>query len=129
MTNTKKQNTFIYIIDMIKALRCTPVCGREERAEYRRKKALRKKAFSVAAIVMILTLLTGSMLLAFAKNVSDDSIVYNTVAVEDGDTLWSIAKENFPDSDPRDVIQEICDINCIDHHTIYAGMTLLVPVY
>ncbi|MBE7064765.1 MAG: LysM peptidoglycan-binding domain-containing protein [Ruminococcaceae bacterium] len=127
MTNIKKGNVITTIIYTLQNLRCTPVCGREERAEYRRKKALRKKAYTVATVVMIVTLLTCGMLIAFASNVSDTSIAYSTVEVEAGDTLWSIAKENCPDSDPRDIIRDICEINGIDHHTIYAGMILQIP--
>lgn len=127
MTNVKKENAVTTIINTIQNLRCTPVCGKEERAEYRRRKALRKKAYIVAAIVMIATLLTCSMLIAFASNVSDAPISYATVEVASGDTLWSIAKENCPDSDPRDIIRDICEINGIDQHTIYAGMILQIP--
>ena len=59
------------IIDTIKALRCTPVRGKDARVEYRRKKALKKRAYTVAAVVMIVTLLTCGMLIAFASNVSE----------------------------------------------------------
>lgn len=127
MTNVKKENLITTIIDTVKTFRSTPICGRDQRDAYRRKKALRKKAVMVGAIVMLVTFLTCNMILVFAQNTEPDTTTYSTIAVEDGDTLWSIAKENFPNSDPRDIIQEIRDINGIDNHTIYAGMTLLVP--
>lgn len=127
MTNVKKENITTTIIDTIQNLRCRPVCGREERAEYRRKKALRKKAISVAILVITFTLLTGGVLFAFAKeNNSPDSSAY-TVVVEDGDSLWSIAKTYFPNSDPRSAIEDIRKLNDLDNYTIYAGMTLLIP--
>lgn len=129
MTAISKKNLLTTIIDTVKNFRCTPVCGKEERAEYRRKKALRKKAFSVAAVVMIVTLLTCGMIFAFAKENSAQDSAYRTVVVEDGDTLWSIAKDCFPDSDPRDGIEKIRNFNSMDNYTIYAGMTLLVPAY
>ena len=128
MTTTRKQNIITYITDLIKALRCTPVCGREERAEYRRKKELHKKAFTIAIVVMIITILTGSMLIVFAKTTTPDTTACTVIEVESGDTLWSIAKENCPDSDPRDVIQEIKELNDMDTATIYTGMTLFIPV-
>ena len=128
MTNVKRQNLMTTIVDTVKDFRSTPICGREQRNVYRRKKALRKKVLMVGVLVMLITFLTCNMILVFAKSTEDDSIMYSTVVVEEGDTLWSIAKENFPESDPRDIIQDIRDINGIDTHTIYAGMVLHVPV-
>ncbi|MBQ8164700.1 MAG: LysM peptidoglycan-binding domain-containing protein [Clostridia bacterium] len=128
MTKIEKNNALANFIDTLNIFKCKPICGRDERAAYRRKKELHKKAITVAVIVMAVTILTGGMLIALAKDNADAQTEYSELIVENGDTLWSIAKENFPDSDPRDVIQEIREINGLDGFTIYSGKVLLIPV-
>ncbi|MBQ8828399.1 MAG: LysM peptidoglycan-binding domain-containing protein [Clostridia bacterium] len=103
------------------------ICGVEERKAYRRRRTLKKQLFRVIVLSSVLTLLTGSMLFALAKEPYDTSVSYTTVTVQSGDTLWTIAKENFPGEDPRDVINEIRALNDISGFTIYAGETISLP--
>ncbi|MFI7600614.1 LysM peptidoglycan-binding domain-containing protein [Actinoplanes sp. NPDC049681] len=50
-----------------------------------------------------------------------------TVVVQPDDTLWSIAERVAPGRAPREVIDEIRDLNNIKGSYVYAGDTLLVP--
>jgi len=51
-----------------------------------------------------------------------------TVVVQPGQTLWDIAAEAAPRSDPRDVIAEIIELNdLVDPGAIRAGQPLFVP--
>jgi LysM domain-containing protein len=51
-----------------------------------------------------------------------------TVVVQPGQTLWDIAAEAAPASDPRDVVAEIVDLNNLaDAGAIRAGQPLFVP--
>ena len=127
MTRTNRNNTKNILADKIHIFRSAPVCGKEERIAYRRKKALHKKAMTIAIVVMAFTMLTGGMLIALAKDNSETHTNYSEFVVDSGDSLWSIAKECFPDSDPRDVIQEIREINDLNGFTIYSGKVLLIP--
>lgn len=49
------------------------------------------------------------------------------VTVQPGDTLWEIATEAAPDADPRDVIEQIRDLNRIGA-SLQAGEKIHVPI-
>ena len=49
------------------------------------------------------------------------------VTVAPGDTLWSIATEAAPDRDPRDVIDEIRQLNDMGSGALPVGVVLRVP--
>ena len=51
------------------------------------------------------------------------------ITVAYGDTLWTIAKDIAPYTDPRKVVWEIQQLNQISSSQIYPGQTLLVPIY
>ena len=96
--------------------------------KYRITSKFRFTAFLVVAILCIFTIigtLTG------INTVSSSSMnQYNQVKVELGDTLWEIASEYGPaDMDVRQVVHEICQINQISAETLYAGMTIQIPIY
>lgn len=52
---------------------------------------------------------------------------FTTVTVEYGDSLWSIAQEVAPQSDPRDVVDAIVRLNALDSVTVPAGQRLSIP--
>lgn len=52
---------------------------------------------------------------------------YETVVVQPGDTLWSIASEHYPADDVRARVQDIEDANGMDGPVIAAGQTLKLP--
>jgi len=49
------------------------------------------------------------------------------VTVAPGDTLWSIAGEVAPDSDRRDTVAEIVELNALGGSTVQAGQRIAVP--
>lgn len=71
----------------------------------------------------------------FRSDVSanNDSVIrYQTVEIQKGDTLWSIAKEYYeePCGDIRDYIDQIKECNNLDSSDrITEGCYLCVPVY
>lgn len=50
------------------------------------------------------------------------------IVVQPGDTLWSIAKAQAPEIDPRDVIGEILELNGLSSAQIFPGQVLSVPL-
>ena len=55
---------------------------------------------------------------------------YTLIYVGEGDTLWSIAKENCPENtDIRTAVSDIKAVNGMCSSTIYPGEALYVPVY
>ncbi len=64
------------------------------------------------------------------KSSSDINSYYQSIRVESGDTLWSIATEYCPDTQEiSDYIDEIKSINSIKNDTIKAGDYIIVSVY
>lgn len=51
----------------------------------------------------------------------------NIYFVEEGDTLWDIAFQQYPARDPQDVIDKIRKINRLSSDTIQAGQSLKLP--
>ena len=105
------------------------ICGTEARNAYRRRRKIKKQIFRTIILSIVLSILMGSVLFVLAKEPADTEVSYVTVTVQSGDTLWTIAKEHFPEEDPRDVIYEIRKINDISNYTIYAGEDILLPAY
>lgn len=57
---------------------------------------------------------------------------FKSILVSEHDTLWSIAKENYPNDyydSLDDYIKEIKRCNSLISDCIYAGSSLIVPVY
>jgi len=50
-----------------------------------------------------------------------------SVTVQQGDSLWVIAERTAPDTDPREVVLSIQELNGMRSNTIQPGQVLLVP--
>lgn len=89
-----------------------------------------RKRFVVFAVSLIL-LITFMAAPAVSKITASEKIskTYIAVTVQEGDTLWALAKTYGPQhSDVRKVIYDICQINNLESCTIYEGQTITVPV-
>jgi hypothetical protein len=81
------------------------------------------------AMLMIGAFTAGGFLFG-ADSVGVSPVHYESVFVEQGDTLWQIASEHKPESMRiRIYIRELCEINGIDAGSLRAGTTIRVPVY
>ena len=95
-----------------------------------------KKGFAIMMVVFVFAfvLVLGNAVF-FRSDVSanNDSVIsYQTVEIQKGDTLWSIAKEYYeePCGDIRDYIDQIKECNNLDSSDrITEGCYLCVPVY
>jgi len=56
---------------------------------------------------------------------STDSFSY--VTVDSGETLWQVAQEVAPNADPRDVIQQLMELNQLESADVFAGVQLAIP--
>ncbi len=108
---------------------------------YKRNKNQAKKStlrnIIITATVCILGISIAFGAGIFVKNVSaqDNDILhkyYTSVTVQPGDSLWSIAEENYVlgyDS-PTDYIEEVMHINHLDdENEIISGSSLVIPYY
>ncbi len=53
--------------------------------------------------------------------------LFETVTVQSGDSLWSIATRIAPGADPRDVVDAIGRLNALDGGMITPGQELAIP--
>lgn len=86
---------------------------------------------TITALITVILCTTGFVVSANSdKSFADTDSYYQSVRIDSGDTLWSIAEEYCPDKlDIYDYIDDIKDINNIKNNTIKAGEYLIVTVY
>ena len=82
----------------------------------------------MASVILIISMLTGLLIGSFNASGSTKHS-YETITVQSGDTLWTIAEQYKPDSqDIRDYIYEVCDRNDIKAGDLVQGMDIEIPV-
>lgn len=79
----------------------------------------------VATPVVIAALFFG--INAGGATATNSSTPLAKVTVVGGESLWSLAKQIAPNSDPRDVIADIISVNRLGSADIYPGEQLSVP--
>ncbi|MDE6529833.1 MAG: LysM peptidoglycan-binding domain-containing protein [Lachnospiraceae bacterium] len=93
--------------------------------------------YSLAAIIfMICVPLMLSLVFTQSAEANDGSEeiyykYYHRIEVSEGDTLWSIAQQNYhaQDQSIREYIEEVQQINHRYSATVYAGEELMIPYY
>lgn len=86
----------------------------------------RRVAVVVAAAVLALVIVSagGAVLREWSASTTDSSVpiaLSSPYQVQEGDTLWGIARSVDPHSDPRDVIDRIARENSIDGVDLRSG--------
>lgn len=87
----------------------------------------RALAVVVAAPVLALAALGALQATTATAGLEASTVVHETIVVQPGETLWSIASAVAPDVDPREVIADIQRINAIGG-AIQPGQELAIPV-
>lgn len=107
----------------------------------KRQRELReKRPFFITGAVLIISLLSVCFFLYFGDRVvkaqeSANDIQYKVVEIKNGDSLWSIAKENMDNTNNSgfiniyQYIHEIKRCNSMKSNQINAGCYLMVPYY
>ena len=85
----------------------------------------RRFVFSVAAMVMLLTLIFSTIIANSAYGCKERT--YKVIRVCNGDTLWDIAEKYNKSDDIRKYIYEIKKANNLFSSEIHAGEHLLIP--
>ncbi len=85
--------------------------------------------------VLLLTALVAVLFGAFSlgRSVSEAAApggepAAHVVTVEQGDSLWTLARRAAPDHDPRDVVAQIREINDLASSGLVPGQQLVLPV-
>jgi len=55
------------------------------------------------------------------------NVQFEYVTVEPGQSLWQLAENLAPQSDPREVIARLVEFNQLDGADVYAGQELAIP--
>ena len=107
----------------------------------KRQRELReKRPFFITGAVLIISLLSVCFFLYFGDRVvkaqeSANDIQYKVVEIKNGDSLWSITKENMDNTNDSgfiniyQYIHEIKRCNNMKSNQINAGCYLMVPYY
>jgi hypothetical protein len=108
-----------------------PAAGRRGHAGARRRRGTPRVRRGVVAVVAVLLAAGG------ARGVTegaDESVAAaavpaarQVVVVEQGQTLWSLARELAPDADPREVVQRLRAANRLESAGLAVGQRLVLP--
>lgn len=110
---------------------------RNRKRALQRKRQVRRNIFMIVAgisLILILTFLHKSIVTS-ASDLSAKTYCkyYESIMIEDGDTLWSYAREYSDDlhyDSNLDYIEEVCFINHLDiNNALVAGNYIVVPYY
>jgi len=82
---------------------------------------------TVAATPLVIAALVFSLNGGGASATLENSADFAYVTVEAGQSLWQLAVELAPESDPRDVIANLVQLNQLDSADVYAGQELAIP--
>lgn len=95
----------------------------------RKKGIIGCAVFAIVLLLVSVVLITGSRSVVDAKDGREKR--FTSIQVQEGDSLWSIAKEHMSKEYPSidDYIQEVCDTNNIYDQKITADMYLVIPYY
>lgn len=90
----------------------------------RSRRSLRRDPLVVAAALACALLF---LLLLARAAYGGTSLGGESITVQPGQTLWTIAQERYPGDDVRTRVDQIIDANHLSGGQVYAGETLLLP--
>lgn len=85
-------------------------------------------------LVVAFTFVIGMKFVNVSAEKADSTLMkkeYVSIEIEDGDTLWSLAKEHMGVgySNINDYVKDIKSVNGISSDTIHSGNYILIPRY
>ncbi|ALJ21018.1 LysM peptidoglycan-binding domain-containing protein [Microbacterium sp. No. 7] len=93
----------------------------------RGRRVLVALASAPVVVAVSIAMLSGGGAVASSERPADPAS-FETVTVQPGDTLWSLAGEIAPDADPRDVIDAIMRLNALSSARLDVGQSIALPL-
>ncbi len=86
-------------------------------------------ALGVLSVVFLLlvVMFSGRLSADAGTSMADQGRATGVVVVQPGESLWQIAKAVSPQSDPRETITAIRELNGLGDSTVIAGQSIIVP--
>ena len=78
------------------------------------------------AIALVIAALSSGAAVATAEPGAEIGS-FQMMTISAGDTLWSLAEQVAPNHDPRDVVDEIADLNGLSGVSVFPGQELAIP--
>lgn len=78
-------------------------------------------------IVVALGVLNGGQASAGDATAGGARTQFETVTIQPGETLWQLAEQTAPNSDPRDFVQDVVSLNALDGSALQAGEEISIP--
>ncbi len=107
--------------------------ARDERVVVRSHLRLTQRGRVVLTTLAALPLIAGALVFAvngggaLAGDSAQPRASFDYITVPAGESLWSIAEVVAPDTDPRDVIEAIVNLNQLGSADVQAGQRLAIP--
>ncbi len=104
----------------------------------RQKRKRQVRHHMIALILSLIIMITVSFLLASFSTEANDMEhqpsykYYKSIEIAKGDTLWSIANDNFDPDHYKDIyeyVSEVKKLNTLSSDAIVAGNYVIVPYY
>ncbi len=110
--------------------------GRSAHALHMRRVFLRRRLLALGVVVLLCAAIAQAVRMGAVVVAGSSSTAVHaemTYVVEEGDTLWELARMVDPSADPRDVVERITDLNsdgsAVDASGLLrAGETVRLPV-
>ena len=85
--------------------------------------------YMIAGLILSLSILAALLMPHPAYAQSEQVLVYESVMIQAGDTLWDLALQYAPEEqDIRSYIQEVRKLNHMASDQIHAGQSIILPM-
>jgi LysM repeat protein len=84
--------------------------------------------FFINMMILAIVIITGIFCISLGASATQNHKI-ETITVQSGDTLWSIAANIAPDHDPRQIIAQLQYLNHLDGSVLESGQNLKVEIY
>jgi hypothetical protein len=82
-----------------------------------------------ALFLLMVVLFSGGLVADAGTSLEDQGRATGVVVVQQGESLWQIAQTIAPQSDPRETVIAIRELNGLGESTVVPGQSIVVPAY